>query len=197
MGNVHSEARRLNTVSHICPKMVSSSLKKKYFECRRGKEREWQFFSFYFKDQFYRSLPVMLSCGRKFAGAEWNKIWLSQKDVSRIQSVCLFVRVKVLTLSLRVAVTWCCLDSSLCLLLPPLETCLCSHPSILFTAPLHPYRTNDHGSGQLLNAVVSSVLFSDSSSIALDGTQMYLPHTSPPHLADRLMWFWNTSVKVY
>lgn len=80
---------------------------------------------------------------------------------------------------------------------PPLETCLCSDPSILFTALLHPYRTNDHGSGQLLNAVVSSALLSDSSSIALDGTQMHLVHTSPPHLADPLMWFRNTSVKVY
>lgn len=62
----------------------------------------------------------------------------------------------------------------------PPETCLRSHPSILFTAPLHPYRTNDHGSGQLLNAVVSSVLLSDSSSIAPDGTQTYLLHSSPP-----------------
>lgn len=98
-----------------------------------------------------------------------------------------FVPVKVLTLSLRVAVTWCCLDSSSFLL--PLESCLCNNPSILFTAPLHPYRANDHGSGQLLNAVVSSVLLSDSSSIALDGTQMYLLNTSPPHLTDRVMWF--------
>lgn len=136
-------------------------------------------------------------CCHQFAGAKWNKSWLSQKDVREgVQSVyCVFVCVKVLTLSLRVAVTWCCLDSSPCLL-PP-ETCLCSNPSILFTAPLHPYRTNDHGSGQLLNAVVSSVLFSDSSSIALDGTQMYLLHKSPPHLAHQLMWFLNTSVKVY
>lgn len=54
----------------------------------------------------------------------------------------------------------------------PLETRLCSHPSILFTAPLDACCTNDHGSGQLLNAVVSSLLLSDSSSIALDGTQM-------------------------
>lgn len=104
----------------------------------------------------------------------------NHRDVrERVQSVyCMFVCVKILTLSLRVAVTWCCLDSSPRLLSP--ETCLCSNPSILFTAPLHPYRTNDHGSGQLLNAVVSSVLFSDSSSIALDGTQMYLLHMNPP-----------------
>lgn len=63
-------------------------------------------------------LFMTLSSGSEFAEAEWNEIWLSQKDVGRIQPVCLFVRVKVLTLSLRVAVTWCCLDSSPCLLPP-------------------------------------------------------------------------------
>lgn len=91
---------------------------------------------------------------------------------------------------------------------PPLETCLCSHPSILFTAPLHPYRANDHGSGQLLNAVVSSVLLSDSGSIALDGTQMYLLHASPPpfsrstnvileHLSKGVLDVCRTTVAVY
>lgn len=85
---------------------------------------------------------LMLSCGPGNVEAEWNKIWLVQRDARRDQSACLSVRVKVLTPSLRKVATWCCLDSSPLPSPPPQpthppETCLCSHPGILFTAPLH------------------------------------------------------------
>lgn len=108
-----------------------------------------------------------------------------------------FARVKVWTPSLRG-----CGDLMLFRRIsrpsPPPETRLGSSPGILLPALLHPYRANDHGSGQLPNAVVSSALLSDSGgSIALDGTQAYLLGASPPRSADRLMWFWNRSIKVY
>lgn len=38
--------------------------------------------------------PMILPSSSVFAEAEWNKIWLSWKDVGRIQSVCLFCACK-------------------------------------------------------------------------------------------------------
>ena len=104
-------------VPQICPETFFNPL----FNRHRKDTGDWRqcLFFFYVKNGFHHSVPMMLSCGPEFAEAEWNKIWLPKKDVGRIQSLCLFVHVKVLTLSLRVAVTWCCLDSSLCLLPPP------------------------------------------------------------------------------
>lgn len=116
------------------------------------------------------------------------------EDIWRLQSVYLFCACKS-----RVSEGYgdLMLFRLILLPLPPGEPSL-QQSSILFPASLHPYRTNDHGSGQLLNAVVSSVLLSDSGSTALDAIQMYLLHSNTPNPLpdrDRLMWFWITSVK--
>lgn len=83
-------------------KHLVSSLEK-YFKVAKEKIHESGTVFFYFKKLISPKVlyPMMLSCGPEFAEAEWNEIWLSQKDVRGIQSLCLFVHVKVLTLSLR------------------------------------------------------------------------------------------------
>lgn len=140
-------------------------------------------FSSDFKEKITRdtgvTLPVIFPRCPTHAAAEWKNIWLSQKDVERIQSVCLFCACKSSD-SVSEGYGGLMLFRLISFPSSPRELSL-QQSSILFPASLHPYRTNDHGSGQLLNAVVSSVLLSDSSSIALDATEMHLLHSRPPH----------------
>lgn len=44
----------------------------------------------------------------------------------------------------------------------------------LRSLPTLPFASHDHGSGQLLNAGVSSLWLSDGGSIALDGTSLHV-----------------------
>lgn len=102
-----------------------------------------------------------------------------------------FVLVKVLSVSRRAVATWCCLDSSSALL--PLESCLCSNPA----------------SCSLLRCIhIALMIMGVDSCLMQQWHQRRFLIAAPLHLtrlkcicspprADRLMCFWNTSVKVY
>lgn len=83
--------------------------------------------------------PALLSSGPGNVEAKWNKIWLVRRDARRDQSACLSACKSFDPVSEEGGDLMLFRLISLAFTTPPIppETCLCSHPAILFTAPLH------------------------------------------------------------